>query len=159
MPPKTIVNLEGIDFGKVEYDIEEIRKSNPQRFEMEQLSGIIRFCPEESYVIGFKDVTEREFWTRGHIPGRPLMPGVIMCEAAAQLCTFFYKRALADSPDRFVGFGGMQDVKFRGTVVPGDRLVLIAKCTELKPRRATFQTQGFVNDKMVFEAIIIGLPV
>ena len=46
---------------------------------------------EKSQILGYKDVTDNEFWIRGHIPGRPLMPGVIMIEAAAQLCSFFLK--------------------------------------------------------------------
>ncbi len=159
MPPKTLVNLEEIDLNSVEVDVEGIRQSNPQRYEMEQLSGIIRFAPEQGYVVGYKDITENEFWIRGHIPARPLMPGVIMCEAAAQLCTYYYKNALPEAKSRFVGFGGMQDVKFRGTVQVGDKLILIAKSTELKPRRATFRTQGLVDGKIVFEATIIGMPV
>ncbi|MFH1549039.1 MAG: 3-hydroxyacyl-ACP dehydratase FabZ family protein [Planctomycetota bacterium] len=159
MPPKTLVNLEEIDLNTVEVDIEGIRQSNPQRYEMEQLTGIIRFAPEQGYVVGYKDITENEFWVRGHIPERPLMPGVIMCEAAAQLCTYYYKNSLPESRDRFVGFGGMQDVKFRGTVQVGDKLILIARSIELKPRRATFQAQGLVDGKIVFEAKIIGMPV
>jgi 3-hydroxyacyl-[acyl-carrier-protein] dehydratase len=125
---------------------------------MEQLTGIIRFAPDQGYIIGYKDVTDKEFWVKGHIPGRPLMPGVIMCEAAAQLCSFYYTHTLPAGKQRFVGFGGMTDVKFRGTVSPGDRFILIAKNVELKSRRATFQTQGIVNSRIVFEAVIIGMP-
>lgn len=158
MPPKLLVNLEEIDLSKVEVGIEGIRKANPQRHEMEQLSGIIRFSPEEGYIVGFKDVAKNEFWIRGHIPGRPIMPGVVMCEAAAQLCSYYYTHALPPGEERFVGFGGMTDVKFRGTVHVGDRLVLIAKNVELKSRRAVFQTQGVVNGRLVFEAVIIGMP-
>jgi 3-hydroxyacyl-[acyl-carrier-protein] dehydratase len=159
MPPKLLVDLEGLDLNRVEIGIEEIRKANPQRFEMEQLSGIIKYAPREGYIVGFKDITKEEFWIRGHIPGRPLMPGVIMCEAAAQLCSFYYSHAMPAGSERFVGFGGMNDVKFRGTVVPGDRLIIIAKNVELKSRRAVFQTQGIVKDRLVFEAAIIGMPV
>ena len=158
MPPKLMVNLEDLDLNNTEISIEEIRKANPQRYEMEQLSGIIKFAPEENYIVGYKDITTDEFWIRGHIPDRPIMPGVIMCEAAAQLCSFFYQKSLPDK-NRFVGFGGMIDVKFRGTVQVGDRLILIAKKVEMKTRRAVFQTQGVVNGKMVFEAGIIGMPV
>ena len=85
------------------------------------------------------------------------MPGVMMVEAAAQLCTFYYKKSISD--DRFLGFGGVDKVKFRGTVVPGDKLILIAKNLELRPRRATFDTQGVVDGRIVFEARIIGMAV
>ena len=121
------------------------------------MSGIIKFDPEHKIIVGYKDVSTSEFWVRGHIPGRPLMPGVIMLEAAAQLCTYYYKKTTLD--DRFLGFGGIDKVKFRGKVIPGDKLILIAKNKELRSRRAIFDTQGVVNGNLVFEGIIIGMVV
>ena len=89
MPPPLLVDLQGIDLGRLEITREGIRQMNPHRFEMEQLDGIIKFAPEQGYAIGLRNVTDQEFWVRGHIPGRPLMPGVLMLEAAAQLCTYY----------------------------------------------------------------------
>lgn len=157
MPPKFLVDLKGIDLNKPEIGIEEIRAINPHRYEMEQLTAILKFDPDNKLIIGYKDVTTDEFWIRGHIPERPLMPGVLMVEAAAQLCTFYYKKSISD--DRFLGFGGVDKVKFRGIVVPGDKLILVARNLELRPRRATFNTQGVVDDRIVFEARIIGMAV
>jgi 3-hydroxyacyl-[acyl-carrier-protein] dehydratase len=156
MPPKPFVDLASVDLSRVVAGPEEIRKCNPQRFEMEQLHGIILMDMEQGIIVGFRDVAEDEFWVRGHIPGRPLMPGVLMCEAAAQLCSYYYQNAISE--DRFLGFGGMTDVKFRGAVVPGDRLVLVGRKVRLSRRQATFDVQGFVGGTMVYESTIIGLP-
>ena len=120
MPPKPLIDLDSIDLDKVVAGPEQIRECNRQRYEMEHLNGILHLDMDEGLVVGYKDVRDDEFWVRGHIPERPLLPGVIMCEAAAQLCSFYYVKAMAD--ERFLGFGGMEGVKFRGAVVPGSRV-------------------------------------
>ena len=156
MPPRLLADLSKIDLEHVEAGPEKIRKRNAQRYEMEHLDGVICCRPEEKLIVGFKDVADDEFWVRGHIPGRPLLPGVLMCEAAAQLCSYYYKEVTRN--DQFLGFGGLTGVKFRGPVSPGTRLILLARNTELNRRRATFDVQGIVDGKLVFEGAIIGMP-
>ena len=70
-------------------DREAIRQVNPQRFEMEQLTAIVYVDPVNHVIVGYKDVRHDEFWVRGHMPDYPLLPGVLMCEAAAQLCSYY----------------------------------------------------------------------
>lgn len=159
MPPRALFPLESLDLERVLADIEDIRKTNPQRYEMEQLSRIVHYDPEAGTIAGVLEVAEEPFWARGHIPGRPLMPGVIMIEAAAQLCSWAV-RQVYDSEvyaDRFFGFGGIDNVKFRGTVLPGQRLVILGEKGEVRPRRAVFKTQGWVEGRMAFQAEITGL--
>ena len=156
MPPKPLIDLDLIDPNHIEAGPEEIRECNPQRYEMEQLDAIVYFDRETGHVAGYKEVEEDEFWVRGHIPGRPLLPGVLMCEAAAQLCSYYYKRYT--EADKFLGFGGLQDVKFRRPVQPGHRLFLLGECKDLRSRRAVFDTQGVVDGKVVFQGTIIGMP-
>jgi 3-hydroxyacyl-[acyl-carrier-protein] dehydratase len=157
MPAPLLVDLSTIDLGRVVMGIEQIRQYNPHRYEMEQLSGVIHLDLEGGRIVAFRDVRPDEFWVRGHIPGRPLMPGVLMIEAAAQMCSLFYK--LVQKDPRFVGFAGVDGVKFRGPVVPGNRLVLLGRAAEIRSRRAVFDTQGVVDGRLVVEARITGMPI
>jgi 3-hydroxyacyl-[acyl-carrier-protein] dehydratase len=124
---------------------------------MEQIDGIVYIDDSERIIIGFKDVRPDEFWVRGHMPGYPLLPGVLMCEAAAQLCSYYTVTRHLLQGD-FIGFGGLEDVRFRAPVRPGDRLVLVGKATRYDRRRTVFNVQGFVGTTMVFHGDIIGLP-
>ncbi|HZY90298.1 MAG TPA: 3-hydroxyacyl-ACP dehydratase FabZ family protein [Gemmataceae bacterium] len=157
MPPELHFDPANVDFGRVLADRAEIRRVNRQRFEMEQLDAIVYADPEQALIVGYKDVRPDEFWVRGHLPDYPLLPGVLMCEAAAQMCSFYvvtYKLLRGD----FVGFGGMENVRFRGPVHPGDRLLLVAKGVRMHHRQTIFNVQGFVGTTMVFHADIIGVP-
>jgi 3-hydroxyacyl-[acyl-carrier-protein] dehydratase len=124
---------------------------------MEQIDGIVYIDDSERIIIGFKDVRPDEFWTRGHMPGYPLLPGVLMCEAAAQLCSYYTVTRHLLQGD-FIGFGGLEDVRFRAPVRPGDRLVLVGKATRFDRRRTVFNVQGFVATTMVFHGDVIGVP-
>jgi len=157
MPPPTHFNPGELNLERAIADRDAIRKVNPQRFEMEQLDAIVLLDPERHVIAGYKDVRDDEFWIRGHMPGYPLLPGVLMCEAAAQLCSY-YITTQGLSPCDFIGFGGLENVRFRSPVRPGDRLVLIAKATKLNPRKTIFNVQGFVGDTMVFHADVVGVP-
>jgi len=157
MAPPLVVDLSKIDLGRVVMSIDEIRQYNPHRYEMEQLTGVIHLDATAGQIVAFKDVRPDEFWVRGHIPGRPLLPGVLMIEAAAQMSSLYYKKVQQDP--RFLGFGGVDGVKFRGQVVPGDRLLLLGRAVEIRSRRAVFDTQGVVGDRLVFEACITGMPI
>src|SRR5262249_28704015 len=107
MPPVAHLEPSALDWGHVVADIEAIRRVNPQRFEMEQLTAVVLYDTERQMVAGYKDVRADEFWVRGHMPDYPLMPGVLQCEAAAQLVAYYSKLAGLLAGD-FIGFGGME---------------------------------------------------
>jgi 3-hydroxyacyl-[acyl-carrier-protein] dehydratase len=157
MPPVRVIDLAAIDLNRIEFDREAIAEVNPQSYEMSQLDVIVWHSLEKMLVLGYKDVTDQEFWVRGHIPGRPIMPGVIMVEAAAQLCSFFMKRIYG--LEGFIGFSGINDTRFRETVVPGDRLYLMGHINKVRSRQFSAIVQGIVNDKMAFETVISGMRV
>jgi 3-hydroxyacyl-[acyl-carrier-protein] dehydratase len=146
-----------LDLNNVQADQEAIRRVNPQRFEMEHLTAIIYSDPEQQIIAGYKDVGKDEFWVRGHMPDYPLLPGVLMCEAAAQLCSYYIVTQGLGQGD-YIGFGGLENVRFRGTVHPGDRLILVAKMLRHHRRQTVFNVQGFVGTTMVFHADVIGVP-
>jgi 3-hydroxyacyl-[acyl-carrier-protein] dehydratase len=138
-------------------DKEGIRAILPQRFEMEHLDGVSFLEAEQGLIAGWKDVAHDEFWVRGHLPGRPLLPGVVMLEALAQMTSV---ACLKSYPDiGFVGFGGIDRCKFRRSVTPGQRIVLLGQMLELRPRRARFATQGWVDGLLTVEAEITGVRV
>ncbi|MCC6417633.1 MAG: beta-hydroxyacyl-ACP dehydratase [Gemmataceae bacterium] len=157
MPPELHYDPARLDLTHVIADQEAIRKVNPQRFEMEQLTAIVHLDAEAQVIVGYKDIAADEFWVRGHMPGYPLLPGVLMCEAAAQLCSYYLLTQNLMQGD-FIGFAGLENVRFRGTVRPGDRLVLIAKGEKIHRRQTVCNVQGFVGTTMVFHGDIIGVP-
>ena len=155
MAPPFLYDISSLDPNNIVFSLEDIRKIIPQRFEMEMLSGIIHY--QSDVLVGYKDVSPDDFWVRGHIPGRPLMPGVLMIECAAQLCAFYTMKRQPEMG--FVGFAKCDNVRFRGTVVPPKRLIMIAKMVELGRRRAIADCQGISDGNLVFEATITGMSV
>lgn len=154
---KAFMDVSGMDFTKTEVDIDGIRSCNPHRYEFEQLTRIVAVDTDAQTAVAVREVGADEFWVKGHIPGRPLFPGVLMIESAAQLASFYLKYTKVVPPDKFVGFGGVEGVKFRRQVAPGETLVLIGKVIEIRPRRNVFFVQGLVDDQLAFEATIIGM--
>ena len=158
MPPTLLFDLTQIDLtAKPIFDKEAIGRVNPQRLEMQQLDGVLWYNKEKFLILGYKDVTESEFWVRGHIPGRPLMPGVIMIEAAAQLLSFFVRKIY--EVDAFIGFASIDSAKFRSIVEPGKRLYLLGHLTKCSSRKYTTNIQGVVDGTMVFDTVISGMKV
>src|SRR5947207_14245354 len=124
MPPQALFDISNVDLSKTVYGPEEIRKYNPHRDNFEMLQGITWVDPKADQIIGYKDMRDDEFWVSGHIPGRPLFPGVLMIELAGQLASFYTKKFIGWKG--LAGFGGIQECKFRMQVTPGMRLHVLA---------------------------------
>lgn len=157
MPPPALVAPADLDCSRIVAGPEQIRRANRQRYEFEMLDAVILADVERGVFAGYHDVKPGAWWTRGHIPERPLFPGVLMIEAAAQLASYIYATVLKQ--DSFLAFAGVDGVKFRGAVTPPSRLILIGSVVEVRPRRTICDAQGFVDGTMVFEGRITGMPV
>ncbi len=132
------------------FDISAIEKILPHRYPFIFVDRIISF--ETDRIVGIKNVTINEPFFTGHFPGHPIMPGVLIVEAMAQVGGVLLLNTV-DNPDgKLVYFMGMDKVKFRKPVIPGDqiRFELIMK----KKRKSVCLMEGkaFVEDSLVCEA-------
>jgi 3-hydroxyacyl-[acyl-carrier-protein] dehydratase len=157
MATKNLIDLTTIDFSKIEVSKERILSLNAQRYEFEQLDRVVYMDLEEMVMIGVKEQKEDEFWVRGHIPSRPIMPGVLMIEMAAQVGSLVFHEKFDPNGEKFFGFGGVNNVKFRGLVLPKQTLVMVVKAVKLRSKIAVFAAQGFVDNNLVFEAEVTGI--
>ncbi|MHC4416081.1 MAG: 3-hydroxyacyl-ACP dehydratase FabZ family protein [Planctomycetota bacterium] len=157
MAAQPLFDMSRIDLTQLAVSPEAVGEVNPHRGPMRQLDYVIWKTDDNKTGLGVKHVREDEFWVSGHIPGRPLLPGVLMIEAAAQLCSVLQQIRPGFEKQRFLGFTRCDNAVFRGQVVPGDILYLLAKELSYRPRRFVSATQGMVNGRIVFEATITGM--
>lgn len=155
MASELLLNLDDFDLTQVAISAKELDTYLPQCGDMRQIDNIVWVNDEASLCISVKNVRDDEFWVPGHIPGRPLYPGVLMIEAAAQASSVLYR--LKAKNKIFVGFTRCNNVVFRGQVVPGDTLHIITHEVEFKMRRFVADNQGLLNGQLVFEARVVGM--
>ncbi|MDY0039087.1 MAG: 3-hydroxyacyl-ACP dehydratase FabZ [Desulforhabdus sp.] len=131
-------------------DILEIMRVLPHRYPFLMVDRIIELTPEK--VIGVKNVSINEPFFQGHFPGNPVMPGVMIVEALAQAGGILAFSLLSEPKNNSVYLMGLDKVRFRKPVRPGDQLIL--KLAVLKQRGAIFKMKGeaLVGDQLVAEA-------
>jgi 3-hydroxyacyl-[acyl-carrier-protein] dehydratase len=151
--------IRGLDFEHPIADIEAIRAVNPHRYEFEMLTAIVYVDGQHHRIVGYKDVRPDEFWVRGHMPGYPLFPGVLMCEAAAQLAAYYYTSQNIGDRGMLVALGAIDEARFVRPVRPGERLILVGTGLKVHRRLTRFHVLGLVGQERVFETQVSGMPI
>ena len=133
------------------FDTNAIQNILPHRYPFLLVDSVIEFEPEKR-IVGIKNVTFNEPQFTGHFPGRPIMPGVLIVEAMAQTGGILLLKDDDEVENKLVVFMGIDNVKFRKQVLPGDQLIM--ELTMVKARRSTFKMAGkaFVRGELVCEA-------
>ncbi len=142
--PSVISETEG-----EELDIRAIHKVLPHRYPFLLVDKIIKL--EDKYAIGIKNVTINEHFFQGHFPGRPVMPGVLIIEAMAQVAGVLML-SKPENHGKMAYFMSIDKVKFRKTVLPGDRLRLEVNIIKVKTKTGQVYTKALVGDQIVAEA-------
>ncbi len=140
-------------------DVKDIFKSIPHRSPFLLVDRILEIDGNEK-VVGIKNVTINDNFFQGHFPSRPVMPGVLICEAMAQVGAIFAHNARGGmTDDRVFVLTGLNNVKFKRPVEPGDQLRMELTC--LKRRGSFWKMQGIatVDGKLVAQAEISAMEV
>jgi 3-hydroxyacyl-[acyl-carrier-protein] dehydratase len=160
MPTTPLIDFEALDLTQTVGTPEDLKKYLKQRGTFELLDGVLHQGPEDELTVGFKDIRADDWWCADHIPGRPLFPGALMIETAAQLASYDYLRYRGDlSEDQFVGFGGLDKTRFRAAVTPGCRMIFAAQLLRSRRSMFVYECQAFVDQKIVFECEVMGVVV
>jgi len=144
----------------MDMDIKKILELLPHRFPFLLVDRVTDYQPEE-YLTAYKNVTFNEPFFQGHFPIKPVMPGVLIVEALAQATALL---AMETAPDAVGGnqsiyyFVGIDKVRFKGIVSPGDQLFLHVKLLKRRMNIWTFDCEARVDEKVVSTAQIMCTP-
>jgi 3-hydroxyacyl-[acyl-carrier-protein] dehydratase len=137
-------------------DVVEIKRCLPHRYPFLLIDRVTELVPG-SHVVGFKNVTANEDFFQGHFPAKPVMPGVLVVEAMAQAAGVLgFKTAERDTVDGLIYLlCGIDGVRFKRPVVPGDRLELRARVITEKRRIWKFSCEALVDGELAASAEIL----
>jgi len=135
----------------VVFDINAIQRILPHRYPFLLVDKIVHLEMEKR-VIGVKSVTMNEPFFQGHFPGQPVMPGVLIIEAMAQVGGIMLLNGYLNPEEKLVLFSSIKNAKFRKPVVPGDQLILEAELKMKKRNIVMMETKAFVDNELVAEA-------
>ena len=135
-----------------EYNIEKIMEVLPHRYPFLLVDRVVSLVPDDK-IVALKNVTINEPFFQGHFPGKPVMPGVLIIEAMAQVGGILaYETGPAEKRNRLIYFMGMDKVRFRKMVVPGDQIFFEAKILKFRSKVAKMSGTATVGGHLVAEA-------
>ncbi|MFA7227953.1 MAG: bifunctional UDP-3-O-[3-hydroxymyristoyl] N-acetylglucosamine deacetylase/3-hydroxyacyl-ACP dehydratase [Melioribacteraceae bacterium] len=136
-------------------DANAIQRILPHRYPFLLVDKIVELDLDKK-VVGVKSVTINEPFFQGHFPGQPIMPGVLIVEAMAQVSGILILNSFMDPENHLVMFMSINNAKFRRPVVPGDQLYLEAEVISKKSKYFSIKGSAFVNNDLVAEAEFMG---
>jgi len=134
-------------------DIQRILRLLPHRYPFLLVDRVVE-CVSGSHIRAYKNVTFNEPFFQGHFPGAPIMPGVLILEALAQTGGLLAVSGMESLDDKLFLFTGLDGVKFRRQVVPGDRLDLECSNLRMKLKLCKMDARAYVDGKLAAEAQI-----
>ncbi len=137
---------------KVVLDINGLMNIMPHRYPFLLIDRITDYDPVEQVIVGYKNVTVNEPFFPGHFPEKPVMPGVLICEALAQTGGLIVWSSEQDIQRKLLFFLGIKSARFRRPVIPGDQLVMEVKLLHKKLSTYMFKGTAFVDGQIVAEA-------
>lgn len=155
MPTRLLLDLNQIDLTQRLMDRSAIARYLPHRGPIAMIDALIWRDGVPNAAVAVAHIPKDVWWRDGHIPGTPLMPGVLMIEAAAQVASLIYY--MRSQKNWFAGFTRINDVTFRGQVRPGDDLYLVCVGQKYNPKRFVTSVQGVVDGQVVFDGEISGM--
>ena len=136
----------------LKYDIEKIMELLPHRYPFLLVDRVISLVPDDR-IVALKNVTINEPFFQGHFPGKPIMPGVLIIEAMAQVGGILaYETGPPEKRNRLIYFMGMDKVRFRKMVVPGDQIIFEAKILKIRSKAAKMSGTATVEGQLAAEA-------
>ena len=138
---------------QISFDIQRILTLLPHRYPLLLVDRVVECIPGES-IIAYKHVSINEPFFQGHFPGLPVMPGVLILEALAQAAALVAATGMENPEDKIYLLTGLEGVRFRMPVRPGDRLEL--RCAMLRRRMQLCKLDGkaYVDGKLAAEAVL-----
>lgn len=137
-------------------DASAIQQLLPHRYPFLLVDRIIELVPRER-IVGIKQVSINEPFFQGHFPGTPVMPGVLVVEALAQVGAVLALREIEDRDRKLVLFTGIREARFRRPVVPGDTLFLEVTAVRIGSRVQRMRGEAKVDGMLVADADIMSI--